>query len=136
MGIKYTNIFHCKSLQNLPKLGFLGLKIYHLATVHVVRHVDFFVRVVAVRQRVGDGAAARDDQVVPDAGRLRQQGSILQNSVSAEKNFSEKFFILKFSTRKLHVNSSEYYGVVKKYQKRTQFRVATCANKACKIFLP
>jgi hypothetical protein len=23
MAIKYTNIFHCKTLQNLPKLGFL-----------------------------------------------------------------------------------------------------------------
>jgi hypothetical protein len=24
MAIKYTNIFHCKILQNWPKLGFLG----------------------------------------------------------------------------------------------------------------
>jgi hypothetical protein len=32
MAIKYTNIFHCKTLQNLPKLGFFGLKICHLAT--------------------------------------------------------------------------------------------------------
>jgi hypothetical protein len=23
MGIKFTNTFHCKTLQNLPKLGFL-----------------------------------------------------------------------------------------------------------------
>jgi hypothetical protein len=23
MALKYTNIFHCKALQNLPKLGFL-----------------------------------------------------------------------------------------------------------------
>jgi hypothetical protein len=23
MAIKYTNIFHCKTLQNLPKFGFL-----------------------------------------------------------------------------------------------------------------
>jgi hypothetical protein len=30
MGIKYTNIFHCKTVQHLPKLGFLGLKICHL----------------------------------------------------------------------------------------------------------
>jgi hypothetical protein len=33
MGIKYTNISHHKTLQNLPKIGFLFLKIYHLATV-------------------------------------------------------------------------------------------------------
>jgi hypothetical protein len=26
MAIKYTNHFHCKSLQNLPKLGFLVWK--------------------------------------------------------------------------------------------------------------
>jgi hypothetical protein len=27
IAIKYTNIFHCKTPQNLPKLGFLVLKI-------------------------------------------------------------------------------------------------------------
>jgi hypothetical protein len=26
MAIKYTNIFHCKTLQNLPKSGFLVRK--------------------------------------------------------------------------------------------------------------
>jgi hypothetical protein len=26
MPIKYTNIYHCKTLPNLPKLGFLVLK--------------------------------------------------------------------------------------------------------------
>jgi hypothetical protein len=26
MSIKYTNIFHCKALQNIPKFGFLGWK--------------------------------------------------------------------------------------------------------------
>jgi hypothetical protein len=26
MTIKYTNIFRCKALQNLPKLGFFGVK--------------------------------------------------------------------------------------------------------------
>jgi hypothetical protein len=31
--IKYTDIFHCKTLQNLPKFGFLGLKTNHLATL-------------------------------------------------------------------------------------------------------
>jgi hypothetical protein len=30
MEIKYTNIFQCKTLQNLPKFG---LKIFHLATL-------------------------------------------------------------------------------------------------------
>jgi hypothetical protein len=35
MAIKCTHIFQCKTLQHLPKLGFLvfGLKIYHLATL-------------------------------------------------------------------------------------------------------
>jgi hypothetical protein len=35
MAIKYTNIFHRKTLQNLPKLeliGIFGLKTNHLAT--------------------------------------------------------------------------------------------------------
>jgi hypothetical protein len=31
MAIKYTNIFHCKTLQNLPKLEFLVSN--HLATL-------------------------------------------------------------------------------------------------------
>jgi hypothetical protein len=30
MAIKYTNNFHCKALQNLPKLGFV---VCHLATL-------------------------------------------------------------------------------------------------------
>jgi hypothetical protein len=33
MAIKYTNIVICKTLQNLPKLGVLGLEIRHLATL-------------------------------------------------------------------------------------------------------
>jgi hypothetical protein len=41
MGIKYSkwpqntynNIFHCKTVQNLTKIGIFGLKIYHLATL-------------------------------------------------------------------------------------------------------
>jgi hypothetical protein len=33
MTINYTNIFHSEALQNVPKLGFFGLKIYHLATL-------------------------------------------------------------------------------------------------------
>jgi hypothetical protein len=33
MSIKYTNIFHCKTLQNLPKFELFGLKIYRLATL-------------------------------------------------------------------------------------------------------
>jgi hypothetical protein len=31
-AMKYTDVFHCKTLLNLPKLGFLVLEIYHLAT--------------------------------------------------------------------------------------------------------
>jgi hypothetical protein len=33
MVIKYATIFQCKTLQNLPKLGFFGLKTNHLATL-------------------------------------------------------------------------------------------------------
>jgi hypothetical protein len=37
MAIKHANIFHFKTLQNLPKLGFL--KICHLATLVVVFNI-------------------------------------------------------------------------------------------------
>jgi hypothetical protein len=38
MVVKYTNIVHCKTLQNWPKLGFLLLKTFHLATLtHIGR---------------------------------------------------------------------------------------------------
>jgi hypothetical protein len=33
-SIKYTIIFHCNTLQNLPKFGFFGLKTNRLATLH------------------------------------------------------------------------------------------------------
>jgi hypothetical protein len=33
MVIKFTHIFLCNTLQNLPKIGFFGLKIFHLATL-------------------------------------------------------------------------------------------------------
>jgi hypothetical protein len=33
MAIKYTNTFNTKTLQNLPKSGFFGLKLSHLATL-------------------------------------------------------------------------------------------------------
>jgi hypothetical protein len=46
MIIKYTNIFHSKALQNIPKLGFFGMKIYHLATLtNVGFHKQIFPRV-------------------------------------------------------------------------------------------
>jgi hypothetical protein len=32
VSVNYTNIFHCKALQNLLKFGFFGLKTNHLAT--------------------------------------------------------------------------------------------------------
>jgi hypothetical protein len=35
MVTKYTKIFHCKTLQNLPEIGIFGLKTNHLATLHV-----------------------------------------------------------------------------------------------------
>jgi hypothetical protein len=37
MAIKYTNLFNSKALRNLPKLGFFGMKIYHLATLGQTR---------------------------------------------------------------------------------------------------
>jgi hypothetical protein len=33
ISIKFTNMFHRKTLQNFPKLALLGLKIYYLATL-------------------------------------------------------------------------------------------------------
>jgi hypothetical protein len=33
MAVKYTNIFHSKALQNIPKLVFWVVKINHLATL-------------------------------------------------------------------------------------------------------
>jgi hypothetical protein len=35
-GQKYTNIFHSNALQNIPNLGFFGMKIYHLATLQLI----------------------------------------------------------------------------------------------------
>jgi hypothetical protein len=40
MSIKLTNIVHCKTLQNLPKLALhMGLKIFHLATLSPSRRM-------------------------------------------------------------------------------------------------
>jgi hypothetical protein len=33
MVIKYTNIYHSKALQHLPKFGIFGLRTNHLATL-------------------------------------------------------------------------------------------------------
>jgi hypothetical protein len=33
VAIKYSKIYQSKALENLPKLGFFGLKINHLATL-------------------------------------------------------------------------------------------------------
>jgi hypothetical protein len=35
MSIQYTKIFHCKTIQNLPKLRYLVSNIYHLAVLHI-----------------------------------------------------------------------------------------------------
>jgi hypothetical protein len=35
--IQYTNIFHSKELQNIPKLGFFDMKLNHLATLGPAR---------------------------------------------------------------------------------------------------
>jgi hypothetical protein len=42
MNKEYTNIFHSETLQNLPNLGFFGLKIHHLATLLTTSFSDAF----------------------------------------------------------------------------------------------
>jgi hypothetical protein len=39
-AVKYTKIFHSKTLLNIPKLGFFGLKINHLATLITTESKD------------------------------------------------------------------------------------------------
>jgi hypothetical protein len=41
MAEKNTNIIHCKTFQNLPKIGIFGLILHHLATLKVTRVGDF-----------------------------------------------------------------------------------------------
>jgi hypothetical protein len=40
MSLKYTNITHCKALQNVPKLEIFGLKIYYLATTTYIGKIE------------------------------------------------------------------------------------------------
>jgi hypothetical protein len=42
MAIKSINIAHFNSLQNLPKLGFFVLKMYHLATLGMLERMTSF----------------------------------------------------------------------------------------------
>jgi hypothetical protein len=54
--MKYTNILHSKALQNLPKLGYFGLKINHLATLSattfsVVQLENYSSAAMCVRKR-------------------------------------------------------------------------------------
>jgi hypothetical protein len=42
MAIEYTDHFHSKALQNLPKFGFLVMKIYHLAALPPKRQWTLF----------------------------------------------------------------------------------------------
>jgi hypothetical protein len=48
MGLKNTNIFHCKAFQNLPKIWIFGLKIYHLASLLLVAGNDTYMSVLGV----------------------------------------------------------------------------------------
>jgi hypothetical protein len=70
MAIKYTNIFRSKALnKNLPKLGFFGLKIRHLATrlphpsdcraEKFVQQLFFFVAFVERRRGICQNTHAR-----------------------------------------------------------------------------
>jgi hypothetical protein len=43
MANKFVNIFHCKTLQNLPKIDIFGLKIYHLATLLPTAKIGFLL---------------------------------------------------------------------------------------------
>jgi hypothetical protein len=36
MATKYTNFVFSNALQNIPKSGFFGLRIYHLATLSII----------------------------------------------------------------------------------------------------
>jgi hypothetical protein len=49
MAIKYTNIFHCKTLQNLPKLGFL---VWKYAIWQPCERPDFTSNEKTGRQRI------------------------------------------------------------------------------------
>jgi hypothetical protein len=42
-AVEYTNTFYSKALQNVPKLGFFGLKINHLATLVHINQTGFHV---------------------------------------------------------------------------------------------
>jgi hypothetical protein len=44
MTINYTNILNSKALQNLSEFGFIGLKIYHLATLAQTTYVHAYRR--------------------------------------------------------------------------------------------
>jgi hypothetical protein len=49
--IKYTIIFQCKTLQNLPKLWIFHLKTNHLATLNVVRQI-ILMRLVLIKTAI------------------------------------------------------------------------------------
>jgi hypothetical protein len=53
MVIKYSNIFHSKALQNLPRLGFWVWKKYHLATLVRSENIENSQR--ALRSELPDG---------------------------------------------------------------------------------
>jgi hypothetical protein len=56
MAIKYTNIFHCKSLQNLPQIRIFGLKLcHHLATL---RSSFYFAEKASKKQEVKIGVGS------------------------------------------------------------------------------
>jgi hypothetical protein len=55
MVIKCTYILHSKALQNFPKLGFLGMKINHLATLASLLFGRFSDR----SEEIGQSNAAR-----------------------------------------------------------------------------
>jgi hypothetical protein len=73
MAVKYTNIFHCKALQNLPKLGFLFCKFYTIA----LRWSLPYQRVPTVRNPLSRCSSFRGSWCTswPGGRRRRGQGS-------------------------------------------------------------
>jgi hypothetical protein len=50
MVIKYTNVYHSKALQNVPKFGIFGLKTNHLAALGEIE-CQLFAASVNCQQR-------------------------------------------------------------------------------------
>jgi hypothetical protein len=91
MDVKYINVWHCKTVQNLPKLVFFGLKIYHLATL-ILSACPFCLSAKAVEEICNDFSR------VPIGGfrriyriGLKTTGSIRQITLTEAKGEKRRF---------------------------------------------